>query len=67
MAESLPFTKKNPAIAPAGNFFVQKSENPFLSYLDLRKMQISISPKNFFQEKSENSTFSYLVYWLDDI
>lgn len=34
VAESLPFTKKNPTLAPAGNFFVQKSENPFLSYLD---------------------------------
>lgn len=60
MAESLPFTMKNPTIAPAGNFFTQKTEKPFISYLDLRKMQISISPKKFFQGKSENGTFSYL-------
>ena len=55
----LPFIRKNPA-TPGRKFFVLKSENAFISYLGLRKMQIPDQLQKIFQEKSENSTFSYL-------
>ena len=39
-AETLPFKKKNPIVI-CPDFFVRKSENTLISYLDLRKMRIT--------------------------
>jgi len=57
--ETLPFYKKIRSSSDR-NFFVPKSENTLISYLDLRKMRITDQLQIFLQEKSENSTFSYL-------